>query len=104
MSTNFPVLNIHVYKYDQFNLCVLWIAVNTDGKLVARIDQQVDSDTNDNGNLPVTKVRTEVNIPSQGVHQTITKETGQDTVITENGNRRNMLPEINQDINNDVSG
>lgn len=82
--------------------CVLSVAVNTDGKLVARLDQQVDRDANGYDSPPVTRVRTEVDIPSQGVHQTVTKETGQDTVITDNGNRRAISPDINQDINNNV--
>lgn len=71
--------------------------------MVARVDQQMDSDTGYDS-APVTRVRTEVDIPSQGVHRTLMKETGQPDQITDNGNRRAIVPDMNQEISNNVSG
>lgn len=77
--------------------------VNTDGKLLARVNQQVQSDSQNLNNQPITKVRTQVDIPSQDLHRTLIKETGHEPVITENGNRRDMFPDFNQEFSNNVS-
>ncbi|XP_067012583.2 uncharacterized protein [Anabrus simplex] len=59
--------------------------VKSDGKLLARVDQKMDSSQGAESNAtPATRVRTEVEVPSRGIHKTMEQQT------TENGNRRSV--------------
>ena len=51
------------------------LVVNEDGKLVSRVNQKVDASQEGTENAtPATHVRTEVEVPAQGIHRT--EETG----------------------------
>jgi hypothetical protein len=51
------------------------VAVNRDGKLVSRVNQKVDTKQEaTEGATPATHVRTEVDVPSQGIHRTMVSD------------------------------
>jgi hypothetical protein len=65
------------------------VAVNRDGKLVSRVNQKVDTKQEaTEGATPATRVRTEVEVPSQGIHRTMDSDLQQ---AVSNVERRNNV-------------
>lgn len=81
-------------------VCKHFVLVNENGKLLARINQEVDSEKSGYESEPISQVKTEVEIPEKGIHKTISKETGHESVITENGNRRSVPQNLDFETNN----
>ncbi|KAI4460218.1 cytochrome b561/ferric reductase transmembrane [Holotrichia oblita] len=63
--------------------------LNENGKLIAKLGQQLDALPGPNG-APIAKLRTNVDIPSKGIHKSIEQplDSRQFMQPTENGNRR----------------
>lgn len=82
------------------------IPVNENGKLLARIGQHVYSEATGPDGKPATKIRTDVEIPSKGIHKSVVQQLQDgDQALTENGNRRSAanLADIPMDTQNIVS-
>lgn len=70
---------------------------------IAKVSHHVDSEApRGEHSAPVNKLRTEVDIPEQNIHRTIIQESGHNPVITDNGNRRGINPNMNQELANEV--
>jgi hypothetical protein len=70
------------------------VTVNRDGKLVSRVNQNVDTKQEaTEGATPATHVRTEVEVPSQGIHRTMVSDSQQDVANVE---RRNNVRTLKQ--------
>lgn len=55
------------------------VAVKSDGTVVSRVSQKVDTKQGaEEAATPVTVVQTEVEVPSQGIHQTVLSHSQQD--------------------------
>ncbi|KRT83608.1 hypothetical protein AMK59_4259, partial [Oryctes borbonicus] len=69
--------------------------LNEDGKLVARLNQQLDELPGPDGSS-MGKLRTKVDIPSKGIHKTIEQALDSRLMMeaTENGNRRTPNVEV----------
>ncbi|PNF28467.1 hypothetical protein B7P43_G15227 [Cryptotermes secundus] len=62
--------------------------VNRDGQLVSRVNQKVDTKQEaTEGAIPATHVRTEVEVPSQGIHRTILSDSQQAVANVERRNK-----------------
>lgn len=78
--------------------------VKSDGVTIAKVSHHVDSEApRGEHSAPVNKLRTEVDIPEQNIHRTIIQESGHNPVITDNGNRRGINPNMNQELANEMN-
>jgi hypothetical protein len=60
------------------------VAVKSDGTVVSRVSQKVDTKQDaEESATPVTVVKTEVEVPSQGIHRTVLSHTPQDIATIE---------------------
>ncbi|KAK9879074.1 hypothetical protein WA026_003888 [Henosepilachna vigintioctopunctata] len=69
--------------------------VKQNGKLVAKLFQQMDTDPEapDKGGQPPTRVRTELEVPSEGIRKSVVQHLPADYPgLTENGNRKSSNP------------
>jgi hypothetical protein len=68
------------------------VAVNRDGQLLSRLNQKVDTKQEaTQGATPATHVRTEVEVPSQGIHRTIVSDSQQAVANVERRNNVCMI-------------
>lgn len=68
------------------------VAVNRDGQLMSRVNQKVDTKQEaTEGATPATHVRTEVEVPSQGIHRTIVSDSQQAIANVERRNNVCMI-------------
>lgn len=80
-----------------------FFSVNANGKMIARINQNIDSDSSPLGGSPSTRIQTEINVPSKGIHKNILQQFPREHQLTENGNRRTAALDALQETNNNVS-
>lgn len=77
--------------------------MDADGKLLAKVGQHVDSESSSPNGDPTTRIRTDVEIPSEGVHKSIVQNFKPDGQEIQNEKRRVQSLESADYLNNNVS-
>lgn len=74
--------------------------MESNGNLLARVNQHVDSKSSGLNENPVTKIRTDVEIPSEGVHKSTTQNIAPENSIIKEKRKTLQSKEY---LNNNVS-
>lgn len=68
------------------------------------VDRQIDIETKNPDDKPSGTIRTDVDIPSQGIHKSVVEQVVPEyPALTENGNRRSKDPESGNGVSK-ISG
>lgn len=107
MITILTFANIIKNKWRQISVIeypnAIYISVDSDGKMIARLNQKIDSESAKYNSNPSTRIHTEINVPSKGIHKDVLQQYPAESPQTENGNRRSIRMDSLQENGNNVS-